>query len=69
MSFTPKCPQCGLVGGCTCIPTYPAPLEGPSPSPMGCICPPEANLTCANPLCPRKSPAGFSVANNTKEEG
>jgi hypothetical protein len=26
----------------------------PQPTPMGCICPPGANLTCAAPTCPRK---------------
>lgn len=22
----------------------------------GCICPPQSNLTCENPMCPRKGP-------------
>lgn len=24
-------------------------------TPVGCICPPGANLTCQSPLCPRKA--------------
>lgn len=24
------------------------------PQPMGCICPPGANIECKNPLCPRR---------------
>ena len=23
--------------------------------PMGCVCPPGANLSCANPTCPRRN--------------
>lgn len=28
---------------------------------MGCICPPGANMTCENPLCPRKAIPGFTA--------
>jgi hypothetical protein len=31
---------------------YPFP---PAPPPMGCICPPGANLACESPRCPRKA--------------
>lgn len=29
--------------------------SGPPTHVMGCICPPESNLTCQNQICPRKS--------------
>ena len=29
---------------------------------MGCVCPPNANWSCQNPLCPRKPLAGFSIS-------
>jgi hypothetical protein len=34
------------------------PIFPPAP-PMGCICPPTAEQTCGNPVCPRKPPPGY----------
>lgn len=34
----------------------PPPRGKPVYLPMGCICPPTSEATCANPLCPRKNP-------------
>ena len=34
----------------------------PFSPPMGCICPPGANLECQNPMCPRK---GFRISDTT----
>ena len=56
------CMKCGLrttyasrMKGNAISPTLP--VWGPSVAPMvGCICPPGANLTCENPMCPRKPP-------------
>jgi hypothetical protein len=35
-------------------PLPPQPTPTAWPTPMGCICPPGANLECQNPRCPRK---------------
>lgn len=35
----------------TCVPVQQC---GVQPQPVGCICPPGANLQCERPLCPRK---------------
>lgn len=32
----------------------PGPTLNPTTQPIGCICPPGANLECQAPLCPRK---------------
>lgn len=65
-----SCPTCGL-GGCKLgiadpwRPVGPPPNTGsgvqPAPQPMGCICPPGANLTCEAPLCPRRNPLAGKV--------
>lgn len=74
MTLAALCPNCRVMGGCICGSTYGIPpqesLTQPEAvsAPMGCICPPEANLTCANPFCPRKPPVGLSTPNHTKEE-
>jgi hypothetical protein len=61
------CGVCGTVyplntlhscGGNRIIPSH-IKYSPPSPAPqIGCICPPGANLTCENAMCPRK---GFMV--------
>jgi hypothetical protein len=39
--------------GYPCICKYAPPAPAPVVTGMGCICPPGANMTCKNPLCPR----------------
>ena len=51
------CMKCGRVHpqGSICEPLALQPIASLAPV-MGCICPPGANLTCENPMCPRKPP-------------
>lgn len=53
------CPRCAvwIAPGAThmCPMTSPAVWSLPQ-QPIGCVCPPASNLTCENPICPRKAP-------------
>jgi hypothetical protein len=67
-SWPATCPSCGIAHSGECwfrsrVDAPPSlrvePAEGRLP--MGCICPPGANLECQNQLCPRKPHAVFQV--------
>lgn len=60
-AWCPHCRRYHFEGPCP-TPLYAAPLQ-PAPQILGpfqgCICPPGSNLTCQNPMCPRKGGAVY----------
>lgn len=53
------CTMCGRMASMTIFPLGPA-----GAAPIGCICPPTAEQTCENPMCPRQNPLKRLAAGN-----